>query len=148
MTRHTRNRRTQRKGKGRRRQTRGKRTQRGGFLGLFEDTSFDIQKKINSLNEDLKNPNLGPQEIDDIKTKINELGIKMTEALNKEKNPEQKKGWFDSLFDSSPSAQVASPVAGTIPPGYPGSPQVASPVAGPGYTSRGGRRRRRSNRRK
>jgi len=143
MTRHTRNRRTQRRGKGRRRQTRGKRTQRGGFLGLFEDTSFDIQKKINSLNEDLKNPNLGPQEIDDIKTKINELGIKMTEALKNEANPQEKKGWFDSLFDSSP--QVASPVAGPSPPG---SPQVASPVAGPGYTSRGGRRRRRSNRRK
>ena len=137
MARHTRNRRTQRRGKSKR-QTRGKRTQRGGFLGLFEDTSFDIQKKINDNKAKLDALPDTPEnsvERQKLNTENQAFNVKYNQLLAEEKNPEQKQGWFDSLFNSTP--QAAAPVTG---PGY-SSPQVASPVA-----ARGGRRRRRSHR--
>ena len=132
MARHTRNRR-QTRGK-RRRQTRNRRTQRGGLMGFFEDTSSDIQKKINDLKQKLldnqTNKNLGTQEIANINNEIIELGSDLQKKKNEASAPKTSSifSWFTSDDKAAPTSV------------NPGANQVA---ANNNQVAAGGRRRRR-----
>jgi len=147
MARHTRNRR-QTRGK-RRRQTRNRRTQRGGLMGFFEDTSSDIQKKIDDLKQKLldnqTNKNLGTQEIADINNEIIELGSDLQKKKNEASAPTSS---IFSWFTSDNKAAPATPGATSVNPGANQGATSVNPGANQGATNNnqvaaGGRRRRR-----